>query len=176
MPLSIEFKGMEKIISRLSPGLLNDHLRKFLIRSSTIVQNKARDNANERAHDSGQLLTSIIPEIDSSAPPLWAKVGHLGAGEGSTLWWKAVAMEYGTGLLAEGPNASGKRHWPPPSALDVWAKRHGFPSGAVVARMIGFRGGLTPRRYLRDALQKSLAATENEIARVSNEIKASFES
>ena len=60
----------------------------------------------------------------------------------------ADAMERGTGVFI------GKEpHWPPGYALEGWARRHGFPSGAFVARIIGERGGLEPRWYLRTALQ-----------------------
>lgn len=70
-------------------------------------------------------------------------------------------MESGTGLMNDGgiPGGSGKRHWPPGHALDAWATRHGFESGAQVARIIGRRGGIPPsgarlrRPFLRTALK-----------------------
>jgi len=31
-------------------------------------------------------------------------------------------------------------HWPPPGALDDWARRHGIPNGYLVARVIAARG------------------------------------
>jgi hypothetical protein len=176
MSMSIKVVGLEKVISKLSPSMLNGHLGRFFTRASIIVQNHARENAMERAHDTGQLVNSILTEVDKTNPPLYAKIGHLNAQPGSTLWYKATGMEYGTGLLAEGPNAKGKRHWPPAAALDVWAKRHGFRNGAIVARIIGLRGGLRPRRYLRDALKDSLSAIQSELARIGNEIKAEFDS
>jgi hypothetical protein len=185
MPMSIELKGSEKFILKLSPTLLSEPLRKFLTRSAIIIQGNARENVNERAHDTGQLLNSILYEVDSATPPMQARIGHLGAGEGSTLWHKATSMEYGTGLLAEGPNAKGGRHFPPPSALQVWAVRHGFrddpggdiwhTAGGKVARRIGIRGGLRPRRYLRDALKSSVKAIESEFSKLGDTIRENWD-
>ena len=62
------------------------------------------------------------------------------------------------------PGGKGARHWPPSDALELWAKRHGFGEGGgyLVARAIGLRGGLTPRRYLRGGLQESIPHIEDE--------------
>lgn len=104
--------------------------------------------AREMPVDTGNLRASMRYEVGSvDGVPLWAAVG--------TNVEYAPYMEYGTGLLCDGPNPSGRRHWPPAAALDVWARRHGFESGAQVAVAIGRRGGLRPRRFLRNSFDRS---------------------
>lgn len=76
----------------------------------------------------------------------------------------AVYLEYGTGTLAEGPGPKkGRRHYPPPAALDPWAKAHGWPNGWVLSRHIGDRGGLEPRYFLRDATEAEMARSDSHL-------------
>ena len=56
----------------------------------------------------------------------------------------APHMEYGTTHTK----------MPPPGALDVWARRHGIPSGFLVARAILRRGGLRARRFMQKAFDQ----------------------
>ena len=79
-------------------------------------------------------------------------------------------MEFGTGLLSEDPKSRRQRHWPPAAALDLWAKRHGFASGAIVARIIGRRGGLKPRRFLRDAFESNRQRIADELSRIPRDV------
>lgn len=65
--------------------------------------------------------------------------------------------DMGTGLVSEDPDSPKRRHWPPSYALERFvAKKHpvgrdGEPMTAYqVARAIGLRGGLMPRRFIRD--------------------------
>jgi hypothetical protein len=44
-------------------------------------------------------------------------------------------------------------HWPPPGALDEWARAHGIPSGYLVARKIS-RSGTPPQPFLRPMLRQ----------------------
>lgn len=90
---------------------------------------------------------SVTREVDPSPLPQYARVG---SNKAKFRWG-----EFGTGLLSEDPASSKKRHWPPAHALDKWAIEHGFDDGAQVARIIGMRGGLKPRRYLRTAFKDS---------------------
>lgn len=89
---------------------------------------------------------SLTSERDQAFFPHWARVGS----NSRTLRWG----EFGTGLKSEDPTATKKRHWPPSSALDPWARAHST-TGFLVARAIGRRGGLEPRRFLRDAVKDS---------------------
>jgi hypothetical protein len=96
--------------------------------------------------DTGRLRASIATEVRSD--------GFLGSGlvaaVGSNVIY-APHMELGTGTFA-----GRKRHYPPPSALATWARRHGTNAWAVAAA-IGRRGGLRPRRFLRGALEANRA-------------------
>jgi hypothetical protein len=89
---------------------------------------------------------SLTSERDQATFPHWARVGS----NSKTLRWG----EFGTGTKSEDPQSSKKRHWPPASALEPWARAHNT-TGFLVARAIGRRGGLEPRRFLRNAVKDS---------------------
>lgn len=93
--------------------------------------------------DTTHTRRTVTSERDDSEWPTWARFG---SNDDRARWG-----EYGTGLLSEDPKSSHRRHWPPAHALDKWALKHGFASGFIVARIIGTRGGLKPRRMFRDA-------------------------
>ena len=154
--MTIDMEGLQEAVQKLDPELYAGPLRQFFTKAAVILQGAARANAMERWHDTGQTANSIVYEVDDATPPQYAKIGLLNADEGSPLWYKARAGEYGTGRMGDSsvPHESG--HWPPGDALDVWAGRHGFSSGGAVAAAIGRRGGIVPRRYLRDAMQQSV--------------------
>lgn len=172
MPATYKIKGLDELIKKCDPRVLREPFKKFFEQSGITVQSKARENAPV---DTGQLRVDIVYQVDDGAPPKSVRVGVLNAREGSSLFWKAVTMEYGTGLFAEGPNAKGARHWPPGNALDVWTKRHRFESGRQVAAIIGKRGGLKPRRYLRNALKDSISAIQEFARRIPGEVKAEWD-
>ena len=157
--IQIHIDGLERAIKNASPELLDKPLRNFFARATIAIQNRARQNAPV---DTGRLRSSIGTRVDSGNPPAWGEVG--------TNVQYAPYMEYGTGLFAEGPNAKGDRHFPPGGALDVWAARHGFDSGFTVAQIIGRRGGLRPRRYLRNAVKESLGDVREYVKRMAGEI------
>jgi len=82
--------------------------------------------------DTGLLKASITPSVSSSGNEIIGVVG-------SRVVY-APFMELGT-----------RPHFPPLSALQGWARRHGT-TAFVVARAIA-RRGLKPRYYLRRALE-----------------------
>ena len=164
MAISIEIEGLDRLIHQLSPELIAKPLRHFFERAAITVQSRAREKAPV---DTGRLRSSITYELDKRPVTLWAKVG--------TNLAYAPYMEYGTGLFAEGPGARGGRHFPPSGALDVWASRHGFSSGGQVAQIVGRRGGLKPRRYLRNAIKESVADIQSLLARLQREIRENWE-
>ncbi len=148
--LTVEVRGLKEIVRALQPrALLSRPLTNFLQRWSISVQSEARKRAPV---DTGHLRNMIGQEVDKSPLPLWAKAG-IDANAGSPLWFKARAMEYGTGLRGDPEVSHEAGHFPPGAALDTWAKRHGAPNGWVIAAAIARRGGLDPRRYLRNAAQ-----------------------
>jgi len=109
--------------------------------AAMLVTRAARINAPV---DTGRLRASITPEIRSRRESIDGVIG-------SNLTY-APYMETGTGVFVGRP-----RHCPPPAALDLWATRHGFKSGYLVARAICRRGGLRPRRYLERAITENAA-------------------
>jgi hypothetical protein len=178
----IQINGLEAILRKCRSRITAAPMRRFLTRSAITVQGFARQNAPA---DQGQLRNDIVYKVDAAPVPLWARVGVLNAAPGTSLFKKASAMEYGTGLFAEGPGAKAGRHFPPPEALQIWAKRHGFKddpgadiwhtAGGKVAVRIGRRGGLKPRRFLRNAMASSLGTIRNLIIQLEAEILAEWE-
>jgi len=162
--ISVQIIGLDRVMQKASPALLAKPMRQFFDRATIAVQNRARQNAPV---DTGRLRSSITTRVDPSEVPQWGEVG--------TNVFYAPYMEYGTGTFAEGPNAKGGRHAPPGDALEVWASRHGFASGYVVAGIIARRGGLKPRRYLRTALKDSLNDIRGYVNRMASDIASAWE-
>jgi len=168
MSVSIEIRGLSKLLKKLDVTLVGEPLRTFFKRAAITVQSEARTRTPV---DEGQLRNSIVYEVDQGAMPLFAKIGPLKAKEGSSLWFKARAMEFGTGRQGQKGVAHKAGHWPPSAALDVWARRHGFESGAQVARIIGRRGGLKPRKFLQGGLKASIGPIKSLLDRLANDIQ-----
>jgi hypothetical protein len=83
-------------------------------------------------------------------------------------------MEYGTAKQGDPEGSHKEKHWPPLNApgLVLWAKRKGMPGKApAIARAIGKRGGLRPRRFLRQALESTESIIQNLLTRLANEIE-----
>jgi hypothetical protein len=159
----IEVPGLEKLRERLEVAhLAGEPMRVFGSRAGITVQGEARKLAPV---DTGVLRSSIGYQVDSAPVPLWAKVG--------TSVFYAPYQELGTGTLAEG-EVAGMRHQPPSEALDLWASRHGFASGREVARIIGRRGGLRPRRFLRGGLKASMRKIDGFVRQLAEEIERRF--
>lgn len=171
--MNIELRGLRDVLNSLAPQeLLGKPLRNFYHRAAIYVQGKARPKTPV---DNGLLRNRLLTEIDSSPLPQWSKVGFLNATEGTELYSQARAMEYGTGRRGDPAVSHKAGHFPPSAKLDVWAARHGFPSGFVVARIIARRGGLDPRHMLKDGLRESLSAIQGFVKKLASEIKAQWE-
>lgn len=153
--IDIKIEGIEELRAALerAPDEANRMLSQAMQRSTYRVQAEAQKRAPV---DTGRLRASITTSVETTAEGIEGRVG--------TAVFYAPAQEYGTGTQAEGEGGKGGRHWPPGAALDTWAKRHGFGEGGgyLVARAIGIRGGLKPRRYLRGALQASVQWVQDE--------------
>ena len=162
--LSVKIEGLDRLIKKTSPDLLRAPLKRFFERAAISVENRAKRNAPV---DTGRLRSSLTHELDSADVPRFARVG--------TNVKYAPFMEFGTGLFSDAEGASHTRHWPPPDALGGWAKRHGFASGYAVAAAIGKRGGLKPRRYLRNALKDSLGDIRGFMDRLGREISEAWD-
>ncbi len=154
-----EVEGLEEALKKLSPDVYAKPLRDFFKRAGIYISDKAKELAPV---DTGRLRSSLTYVVDDAEPPQYAQIG--------TNVEYAPYMEFGTGFETDGEGGSGARHWPPADALDVWASRHGFASGAEVARIIGIRGGLKPRRYLRNAFEQSKDALQGFLREMKNDI------
>jgi phage gpG-like protein len=111
-----EHKAIQRALK--SPDTYRAPIHDFLSKSGLTVEGRAKKRAPV---DTGRYRASIKTEVE----PLVAYVG-------SNLKY-APFIEYGT-----------RPHWPPLSAMQPWARRHGFPSGRggafLVARRIAQRG------------------------------------
>lgn len=152
---NVRIEGLDKLLKKVEPGLLNKPLRNFFKRATITVQNRARDKAPV---DTGRLRSSIATEVDRRDPPKWGKVG--------TNVKYAPFVEFGT-----------RPHWPPPGALQPWARRHGFPTGPtgdfLVRRAIA-RRGTRAQPYLKPALEKSVGDIKRFLSRMADEIEAGW--
>lgn len=168
--MSVRIEGLEALLRRADARrLLGKPLADFWQRCAIAVQGEARKAAPV---DTGQLRNSLEYEVDNAGPPLWAKVGLLGAAAGSPLWYKGRAMEYGTGSQGDPAVSHKTGHWPPAGALDVWGRRHGGLSGGQVARAIGRAGGVKPHPYLRPGLAASINSIRGFVSRLGDDIQA----
>lgn len=135
---NVEVKGlketqakMEQVVRDLKGGPMVGAMKK----ATLLVEREAKIRSPV---DTGRLRASITPSVTQN--PLQGIIG-------SNVFY-APYQELGTGRFA-----GRSRHWPPAAALETWARRHGIESGFVVARAIGMRGGLRPRRFLRGAVE-----------------------
>lgn len=160
----IELPGMAQVQARYGPQAVAVPLRRLFLRIVIFGEGQAKLYAPV---DRGRLRASLTHEVDQAEVPTYATFG--------TNVSYAAAMEYGTGRLYDGPGAHAARHWPPSGALDLWASRHGFESGAAVARIIGKRGGLKPRRYIRKALADTLPKVKAWVGTMEREIAQMLE-
>lgn len=127
--MTIIIEGMETTRANLKriDWQLSD-MRGPMRKATNLVAGAAQSNAPV---DTGKLKSSILPSVSSSGNTTTGIVGSSVA--------YAPFMELGT-----------RPHFPPVSALEGWASRHGM-NAFVVARTIA-RRGLKARRYLQRAL------------------------
>jgi hypothetical protein len=100
----------------------------------------------------GKLQNSIVFQVDKSPFPTFVRIGTIGSDKPAY----AAYMEFGTGLVHDHPSWPRKVHKVPGVALALWGKRKGVNPYAA-AKAITKRGGLTPRRYLRDPFERNKA-------------------
>lgn len=135
-------RNMDKLRRRLSqPDWVEKPAGSFLQEWRSFLQKEAAANAPVW-HE--VLRKSIRSAQDTRRFPQWARVFADSP--------EAEPMEYGTGLLYDGPGGPHQRYFPPPSKLREWSQSKGLNEYAV-ARGIWLRGGLEPRHYFRDAEQ-----------------------
>lgn len=106
--------------------------------------------------DTGVLRASILPSVETTHNSV---VGIVGSNRRY-----APFMEEGTGVYA-----GNSPYFPPPAALETWARRHGT-TGYQVALAIFRAGGLKPRKFLERALKQNEERIINLIGRVVSSI------
>lgn len=148
--LGLELKGLGGLTKRATKSnLLGGPLTRFFTKSAIDVQRRAKQYVPV---DTGRLRGSIGYEVDSAGVPLWAVVG--------TNVFYAPYVEFGT-----------DPHFPPPAALDTWARRHGFTSGFQVARRIAMFG-TQEHPYLIPGLEDSAGDINRHLTTAAGEIEA----
>lgn len=161
--LSVALLGVKQLTRVLKPETIGEPLRNWFKRVTFKVEGEAKKRAPV---DMGRLRSSISTDVDKAKVPQYATIG-------SNLTY-APFMEFGTGTLSDGPGGSNSPHYPPSSALDSWAARHGIDSGFIVARAIGRRGGLKPRRFLRDGVKASMPFARASLKAMGRDIGKRF--
>ncbi len=134
----IELRGARRLIEKVNdPRLIAEPVRTFFHQASVAVAGEVRERTPV---NTGRLRNSITNEVDRRRVPLFAKVG--------------TNVSYAR-FVEEGS----RPHWPPLSALQPWARRHGFPAGRagafLVARAIS-RRGTKPHKMFEKGLANSL--------------------
>ncbi len=153
----ITLQGNKEIQDALSKGTkkFREPVRRFLDRSVKQVEAKAKEKAPV---DRGRLRSSIRSFTRQVPQPR----GIVRAGVPY-----APYVEFGT-----------RPHWPPLSAMQPWARRHGFPAGRVgaflVARAIA-RHGTKPQPYMEPALKESEDDINKFLDMASEEIEQLWE-
>lgn len=141
-------KELQKKLEQVAKDISGAPLINATRDATLLVQRGAKQLAPV---DTGRLRASIIPEIVKQVKSIQGIVG-------SNLSY-APYMEFGTGtVVGRAP------HRPPSDALNVWARRHGIPSGYLVARAIGRRGGLEGYKYLTGSLRMNTPKIERIFA------------
>lgn len=164
--------GIDQVLRDMkSETIQGEPSRRMLAKWAGLVLRHAIAHA---PHFQGHYRRSLASEVDPAPLPKYARVGsNLQTATGQTI---VGAIEGGTGQLSDLPGGSRRRHWPPAHALDAWADKKriprrdgtGYLTGRDVAAIIGRRGGLRPRRVLRNAAD----AAEPKIAKLLDEMGA----
>jgi len=143
----MEVRGLVEAQKKMKQVIKDVHGGRLSSAMDTATQLVTRDAKLLAPVDTNRLRSSITPEVRTDGKTLEGVVG-------SNVSY-AAATEGGTGTPA-----GHSPHYPPPAALDRWARRHGFSSGFVVARAIWRRGGLKPRKYLQRGFDQNKPAIQ----------------
>jgi len=147
--IRVEIRGLKEVQKKMEQIVKDMHGGPFIQvmkKATLLVARAAKQNAPV---DTGRLRASITPEIRRTTREVQGVVG-------SNVKY-APFVELGT-----------RPHWPPVSALEVWAARHGT-SAYLVARAISKRG-TRARRYLQRAVEENADKIKDLLTRFVAEI------
>ena len=148
--LTMRIEGMERLRKHLAdPTLLKGPIREFLQKAGFLVEARAKEKVPV---DTGRLRASISSRAEETRAIIGSPVFY------------APMVELGS-----------RPHFPPISALETWARRHGFGKGGafLIARAISRRGGKA-QPYLVPALLESKGDIEGLLRETANEIEKSW--
>lgn len=143
--IELEYDPSEALrkLEQLQEDLAGSPIRIGFLHASMLFLRDARINAPV---DTGRLNSSIINTVED-APGSTRGGGSFQVVVGSNVE-HAPYVEFGT-----------RPHWPPPGALERWARRHGVPEH-LVRRAIGTRGTRAVK-YLERAFEAQREAVVN---------------
>lgn len=150
---SITYEGLDEIIESFANADSNVHrVGKSFLRDLSIygVKQVQIQLLNIGAVDTNELIQGIHYELSSTGLESVIKPSEKADGY-------AAAIEYGS-----------KPHWPPISALEGWAERHGIPA-FLVARKIA-REGTEARPYMQPAYEDLDRYTQGELQGFAEEL------
>ena len=151
MSTKVDFRllGTERLRRKLKPEMFRGPAERFIKRGTEEIEGQIK---RETPVDTGRLRSSITRNLTD---PLTGRVG--------TNVKYARYVEFGS-----------RPHWPPLSAMQPWARRHGFPAGRqgafLVARAIAKRG-TKARKMFQKGMQNSRGAIAAEMRMMLRDIE-----
>lgn len=144
----IRIEGLEQLRAKLTSSRVDGPVNRFLDRGAIFIQGAARRHAPV---DLSRLRNSIGTETSGR------RERRVGPGAEHGLY-----VEMGT-----------RPHFPPPAALEGWARRHGFASGYAAARAIS-RSGTKAQPFMRPAAEEGEGFVRAQVPVLAAEIEASY--
>lgn len=144
--ISIKFTGVDEFDAKLKQVSKDMQGTPFAraMKASALLVSRSSKKSGYVPVDTGRLRASITPEVYSRGRDIVGVVG-------SNVKY-APYQEFGT-----------RPFWPPISALNRWARRHGI-SAFLVARAISVRG-IKALHYLQRALEDNYSRIQSIIGR-----------
>ena len=147
--ITIDIKGLETTRAKLTDRRVDGPVNRFLDRGAIYIQGKAREHA---AVDRGRLRNSIGVETSGSRERRIGPNVEYGP-----------YVEFGT-----------KPHFPPPAALEGWARRHGISGGGyVVARKIAIKG-TKAQPYMTPAAEDGAGFVRRQVPVLAAEVETAY--
>lgn len=144
----VRIEGLEQLRAKLTSSRVDGPVNRFLDRGAIFIQGAGRRHA---AVDTGRMRNSIGVETS----------GHRE---------RRVGPGAEHGLYVEKGTAP---HFPPPAALDGWARRHGFQSGYQAARAIS-RSGTKAQPFMGPAAEEGEGFVRAQVAVLAAEVESAY--